>query len=1788
MLGTGAIGVLAALGIRNVGGQNVFPSFSASGGTNKVNRVTFGAAMHFQSIGSGPGHVPYVSYSLRSIGDNNKIVVRRILTQQSRLEQAIKGIKVPHGINKADVLKRAKSRIKERELNAQTAVVDVLDAMGEGKDPSASAAIQLLKKEILGNLIDSHSLVFQGFSKEELSRAKDAEKIKLNGAVEKVMSLVNSRSLNLSPQEDLTPKEKETIQAVMAGVEVDKMILNDLNSRSIDKIERDSQDALGAVIRLYRETDKGIHDVDHAPAQEKEHLGQIRDALVQSRDLLLSVLFELQELVPASQIEGELLRFQQAVAEIPKGMKQTLYFQMAKRIESKIGEGRKAESAVHFVHEEFSQQVKNNPDIDTITNVFYSRLTSPQRESTGKNVVLFTKEVPTPTDLIRLQQSGVHIVGVVCAEGNRGSHASIVAASFKIPFLTGVQRAGQTVNDWNEFVVAGTLVGVVGSNGVIEVNPPDRKIAELKHLQKELVVMEQVYEKERQAPCPVRILASPDSLDEIDSNEVGLFRTEYLFADSDRKPLIDGKPNPEFEEYLKSIFSNAASALSGKGLNIRIIDNQGSDDKPLSGVPQDADGAKGIHFILRDPLGREIAKQEIRAILQVYSTHPNIRVFFPLVSTPEDADEIDRLMKEVVSDLFAEKGIEFSLPPVGYMVETPAGVSNVKMLASRAAFFSIGSTDLTRAVFSLQRNDKFLDSYLSSVRPELVRSLEKVLVAASNERRGMDVALCGALASSRVFWPVAIILNEIYPMSLSVPPPMIPETKAFLRRISQEKEALNKIRSLLYSHQPDAAKITAESAKLIEKVDQNLKNERPYVEAMRRLDESEKAKLLLAVVVVIGVSSLLAMASFFPAMADAATLLSAGGSGDSGLEVFAQLFQGIGLATSIGPIVKKPTLPKRIDAFLNGLSSANSASEIFQSGIELMNSCGESGEDIKSVRNAILEKGLVNIIGEKSNTIGVKKLQRIIEIRMVLADVKKQLALWNKQRASQGFNIQNADSELATLAESWKSAPRYGGPGILNKEVQREFAPIHLMGITLLRGAIEANDPTIQKNIMGKVDSAIRGLSLVDFNSRLGTFNKEVVDLNPLIELGQSAHAQNQRVLQAVGTSALFGTDLFTPLVVAASEAIKANTFLKGILSKLGIEWNANPVGAGRSAIKLLDDKTGLFKLTLKEILGVVIAAGYAVRPTSNHKNLINEVLKDVRLHESARISKFIDRVKIITSLDGVPPEFDDKEFAFFVRDSRNFLTIFIHEKTLDAWKEKGDAFYYSAVMVMLYHEWAESFGVSHDHLVKMGLTIDGLDSLFMSGASEKDIYWEIKARGMLALTMRVPDERIINVQARTDAESVLDTLIPPGLPQGVENYVTGQAYPINADRSTYYHRVTHDLRRSLPGLADDDYNDSIRGTPDSNYETRLDSVLKQMGVNQHETASTLFELLVKERTAFFSDEGKDFTIEKDGQTSLREGKKFQADLARDILSRVFQVLRSRNSDLSISSLHMIKAELYVLHRLGGSLFLSFSRLNDADRLLSPAQRRVYQERDLAWLDQMIFVNDRGFSPVNDKQKAIANTSLSYQTLGKVGNQMVGAFAALDDSLLEESITPVIRISNDLLNTGVPLTGPQRTALREVFALARRAEVDIAVAKRVVFLLDASEGETQTTESLLAALAKRMGIDSEALISLSSARLTGSEGLFTDNTENKRTIRTFSAKALFERLSSLKISSTKVDIYSVPPTDSLAEVWDVADLDSKAGLVLRLIELWSSDVARRISSESDAYKKQLDAIKQSA
>jgi phosphoenolpyruvate-protein phosphotransferase (PTS system enzyme I) len=212
---------------------------------------------------------------------------------------------------------------------------------------------------------------------------------------------------------------------------------------------------------------------------------------------------------------------------------------------------------------------------------------------------------------------------------------------------------------------------------------------------------------------------------------IGLMRTEFLLGQQ------AGLPDEEtqYQAY------DAVLRWAGKRpVTIRTFDAGG--DKPVPGFTVDGEanpflGVRGLRLCLARP---DIFRVQLRALARA-AVRENLKVMFPMVTTPAELEAARRIFVEAVDELQSE-GTPAALPEIGVMVEIPAAALAIEQFDS--SFFSIGSNDLAQYLTACDRTNGALVNLIDPLQPAMLSLIKHIVDY--GRRAGREVSLCGDMA----------------------------------------------------------------------------------------------------------------------------------------------------------------------------------------------------------------------------------------------------------------------------------------------------------------------------------------------------------------------------------------------------------------------------------------------------------------------------------------------------------------------------------------------------------------------------------------------------------------------------------------------------------------------------------------------------------------------------------------------------------------------------------------------------------------------------------------------------------------------------------------------------------------------------------------------------------------------------------------------------------------------------------------------------------------------------------
>lgn len=397
--------------------------------------------------------------------------------------------------------------------------------------------------------------------------------------------------------------------------------------------------------------------------------------------------------------------------------------------------------------------------------------------SVPAGTVLVAKDL-TPSMTVGLKKE--NISAILTEIGGKTSHSAILARALEIPAVLGIPQVLDQVSDGQQAIVD-------GESGEVILSPDEdtlkRYTAQWKE-QQEQKAMLSVYRDRKTQDADGRnyeLYSNIGSVAEAQialkngAEGIGLFRTEFLFMDRTAMPT-------EQEQY--EAYKAVSDIMQGKEVIIRTLDVGG--DKEISYLKMESEqnpflGWRAIRYCLEES---DLFKVQLRALLRAGAEQKNIKIMLPLVTGVQEIRAAKQLLEECKQELAAQ-GIAYDDNiQVGIMIETPAAALIADLLAKEAAFFSIGTNDLTQYTLAVDRGNAKVENLYTTLHPAVLRSIRSIIRAAKEAK--IPVGMCGEAAADPALIP---LLLEFGLDEMSVSASSILKTRKIVSQWSQKETA---------------------------------------------------------------------------------------------------------------------------------------------------------------------------------------------------------------------------------------------------------------------------------------------------------------------------------------------------------------------------------------------------------------------------------------------------------------------------------------------------------------------------------------------------------------------------------------------------------------------------------------------------------------------------------------------------------------------------------------------------------------------------------------------------------------------------------------------------------------------------------------------------------------------------------------------------------------------------------------------------------------------------------------
>ncbi len=353
------------------------------------------------------------------------------------------------------------------------------------------------------------------------------------------------------------------------------------------------------------------------------------------------------------------------------------------------------------------------------------------------------------TPSMTAEMNRANVCGIVTEKGGMTSHSAILTRALELPAVLSVPGALDSIDD-------GMTVIVDGTEGIVMADPDTETEAEYGDKRKTFIeekkLLQQYFGKEtvtadgkrKEVYCNIGNVKEAVEALEKSGEGIGLFRTEFLFMESDSAP----DENMQFEVYKK-----IAELFGERSVIIRTLDAGGDKGISYLGMEKEENpflGFRAIRYCLGNP---HIFETQLRALIKA-SAFGNIKIMLPLITNVDEVRQAKKMVAEIQRE-FDETGVPYNKElQVGIMVETSAACMIADILAEESDFFSIGTNDLTQYTMAADRGNQQVAYLNSTYQPAVLRAIRHIIKCA--KEAGIPVGMCGEAAADPLLTPLLI------------------------------------------------------------------------------------------------------------------------------------------------------------------------------------------------------------------------------------------------------------------------------------------------------------------------------------------------------------------------------------------------------------------------------------------------------------------------------------------------------------------------------------------------------------------------------------------------------------------------------------------------------------------------------------------------------------------------------------------------------------------------------------------------------------------------------------------------------------------------------------------------------------------------------------------------------------------------------------------------------------------------------------------------------------------------
>lgn len=419
-----------------------------------------------------------------------------------------------------------------------------------------------------------------------------------------------------------------------------------------------------------------------------------------------------------------------------------------------LEENRSAEYAVDAAFSEFIELLSNvddpliaarTADLKDVRNRILRILAGDEEKNLSRlpgDVIIVANDL-LPSDTAALDRQ--YVLGIITEIGSNTSHSAIIARSMHLPAILGIGNALDHIFDDAPLILDAV-------EGQVLLNPSQPELDEYskrkeafrlrfeqtqKYLDIEPITKDGVH-------IDIGLNIGSDDPDEnyAYANFIGLFRSEFLYMQSDHIPTED----EQYQSYRRVL-----EQANGKPVTLRTLDIGGDKSLPYFPLPEEKNPFLGLRA-LRLCFANEdrFFRTQLRAAYRA-SVHGNLQIMFPMVGSLDDWRRAKAIAMSVRKEL-TQEGYVLPEVPLGIMIEIPSTAMIANLAADEVDFASVGTNDLCQYLCAADRMNPSVAYCYQSFSPAMLFTLKRIVDAF--RAVGKPISVCGEMGGD----PMAAML----------------------------------------------------------------------------------------------------------------------------------------------------------------------------------------------------------------------------------------------------------------------------------------------------------------------------------------------------------------------------------------------------------------------------------------------------------------------------------------------------------------------------------------------------------------------------------------------------------------------------------------------------------------------------------------------------------------------------------------------------------------------------------------------------------------------------------------------------------------------------------------------------------------------------------------------------------------------------------------------------------------------------------------------------------------------